>query len=147
MSRIVETNTVRIDHIVEDVLSMSRREPPGQEKIDAQVFLPAFLAEFTHSAGADPQRIALSLETDSPIVFDANHFRQVLVNILGNGLRYASDKPGAVQMRWLAHADDRLELRISDDGPGLTPEVQLHLFEPFFTTEARGTRIGPVSGA
>ena len=37
------------------------------------------------------------------------------------------------------------ELRISDDGPGITPEARAHLFEPFFTTRSRGTGLGLVT--
>ncbi|HMN84277.1 MAG TPA: ATP-binding protein [Burkholderiaceae bacterium] len=142
LSRIVETNTVRINHIVEDVLSISRREPPAREPIDLARFLPAFLAEFTATVGTDPRRIVCSLDSDAPLLFDSNHLRQVLVNILSNALRYASASPGSVSLRWLSRGDDRLELRVADDGPGLAPEVLQHLFEPFFTTEARGTGLG-----
>ena len=142
MSRIVEANTVRINHIVEDVLSISRREPPAREPIDLARFLPAFLAEFAATVATDPRRIVWSLDSDAPLQFDSNHLRQVLVNILSNALRYASASAGAVRLRWLSRGGDRLELRVADDGPGLAPEVLQHLFEPFFTTEARGTGLG-----
>jgi two-component system, NtrC family, sensor histidine kinase PilS len=36
----------------------------------------------------------------------------------------------------------RLAIDIHDDGPGVAPEIQAHLFEPFFTTEAQGTGLG-----
>lgn len=142
MSRIVETNTVRINHIVEDVLSMSRREPPAREPIELARFLPAFLSEFAATVATDPRRIDCSLDSDQPLLFDSNHLRQVLVNILSNALRYASASPGSVRLRWMSRGADRLELRVADDGPGLAPEVLQHLFEPFFTTEARGTGLG-----
>ena len=59
----------------------------------------------------------------------------------------AISTPNAVVVTWRgqAHRSEqphRLELRVSDDGPGLSPEMQQHAFEPFFTTEASGTGLG-----
>jgi two-component system sensor histidine kinase PilS (NtrC family) len=142
LMRIVETNSVRIDRIVEDVLSMARREPPAQEAIDLRSWLPAFVAEYTTAGGVDAARIACRLEAVEPLWFDPHHLRQVLVNVLGNALRHGSNEAGAVRIAWRRVADDRLELRIADDGPGIAPDVQPHLFEPFFTTESRGTGLG-----
>ena len=146
LSGIVETNTVRINRIIEDVLSLSRREPPTQEAIEVLTYLPAFLAEFSTLGALDSAQIGSRIQTevltDAPLWFDANHLRQVLVNILGNALRYASSNPAAVRIRWQLGNDDRPKLTIADDGPGLAPEVLQHLFEPFLTTEARGTGLG-----
>lgn len=140
--RIVETNAVRIDRIVEDVLAMARREGPERESIDLAVFLPAFIAEYTSSGSIDPARIVLDIGATAPMRFDANHLRQVLVNLLGNALRHASAGRGAVRIEWRRTRDDRLELRITDDGSGVSPDALQHLFEPFFTTESRGTGLG-----
>lgn len=142
LAGIVETNTVRINRIVEDVLSISRREPATQEDIDLDSYLPGFIEEFASIAACDPQRLSWSVTATEPLRFDVNHLRQVLVNILSNALRYASAHSGAIRVEWLRNKDDRLELQIADDGPGLAAEVQQHLFEPFFTTEARGTGLG-----
>jgi two-component system sensor histidine kinase PilS (NtrC family) len=66
----------------------------------------------------------------------------VLVNLLTNALRYASPGAGAVRIAWRRAADDRLEFIVADDGPGLSPDMLKHAFEPFFTSEARGTGLG-----
>ena len=42
------------------------------------------------------ERIVLRHDSHAPITFDPNHLRQILVNLLFNGLRYASDCEGAV---------------------------------------------------
>ncbi|MFA7504581.1 MAG: HAMP domain-containing sensor histidine kinase [Burkholderiaceae bacterium] len=142
LSSIIEDNTVRIDRTIEDVLSLSRRDRSGDESLDMARFLPAFAAEFVRQAGVDPRRLAVSAPSTGPIAFDSNHLRRVLANLVGNALRYASQAAGAVSIEWAETAGDRLELRIMDDGPGMSEEALRHAFEPFFTTEGRGTGLG-----
>ncbi len=142
LASIVETNTVRIDRVVEDVLAIARRERPVPEAIDARAFLEALLPEFLGMADADAARVQLRVAADEPLRFDPGQLRQVLVNLLGNALRHASNAPGAVVIDWRRGPAGRLELRVSDDGPGLAPAMIEHVFEPFFTTENRGTGLG-----
>jgi len=142
LARIVEDNSVRIDRIVSNVLSIARRERTALEPIDVRAFLEGLLPEVLAGAAADPRRVDVAIEVDAPMRFDANHLRQVVVNLLTNALRYAGDAPGAVRLSWARGAGDRLEFRVADDGPGLAPEMLEHVFEPFFTTEARGTGLG-----
>ncbi len=146
LSGIVESNSVRIDRIVEDVMSISRREAPAEAVVDLSQFLPTLVSELTaidaHERDASVQRIAVALSTDALLRFDPNQLRQVLVNLVGNAMRYASHSEGAIRIEWAQASHDRLELRIVDDGPGLGQELLQHVFEPFFTTEAQGTGLG-----
>ena len=66
----------------------------------------------------------------------------MLVNLLGNAVRYASGKPGSIRVFPVLDATGRVELHVQDDGPGITPEVRAHLFEPFYTTSSKGTGLG-----
>jgi len=142
LARIVESNTVRIDRIVEDVLSIARRERSSDEAIDAHPFLERLVDEFVATSGAERNRIGVLVASTRPIRFDSDHLRQVLLNLLANGLRYASPAADAVRVEWRERDDRRPELRVCDDGPGLTDEMLEHAFEPFFTTESRGTGLG-----
>ncbi|GAA4401639.1 sensor histidine kinase [Quisquiliibacterium transsilvanicum] len=142
LARIVETNTVRIDRVVEDVLAIARRERPSVEPLELARFLEVLIPEIVVMTGTDRRRIEVALSANAPILFDPGQLRQVLVNLIGNALRYASDAPGAVRIQWRRDPADRLELRVSDDGPGLAPGMIEHVFEPFFTTESRGTGLG-----
>lgn len=142
LARIVESNTVRIDRIIEDVLSIARRERATDESITPQPFLDRLVDEFVAASGVERARIGVRLATECPIRFDSNHLRQVLLNLLANALRYASQAAEAVRIEWRERDDRRLELRVADDGPGLTDEMLEHAFEPFYTTESRGTGLG-----
>ncbi|MCL4745455.1 MAG: ATP-binding protein [Burkholderiaceae bacterium] len=142
LASIVEDNSVRIDRIVEDVLSIARRERPTLETVELAQFVPALLGEFVASNAAQGKRIEMDAHEPARMLFDPRHLRLVLVNLLTNALRYASAAPGAVRIEWRRAPDDRLEFRVADDGPGLRPEMLDQAFEPFFTTEARGTGLG-----
>ena len=141
LSGIVEANCRRINQVIEDVLSIARREKAMREAIAPGPFLAQVL-EQVDATGEARERVAIDLATEASIDFDPNHLRQVLANLLGNALRHASREPAAVRIGWQAAAGDRLELSVADDGPGLGADMIDHAFEPFFTTESRGTGLG-----
>ncbi len=70
---------------------------------------------------------------------------QVLLNLLKNAREALEEEPrsGRIEIELFAEAE-RVGLRVSDDGPGIPPEVRARLFEPFFTTKGagRGTGLG-----
>jgi two-component system sensor histidine kinase PilS (NtrC family) len=142
LAKIVEDNCRRIDRIIEDVLSISRRGSATPEALPAEAFLVQAIAELVAQSGADARRIECCVHGDMPIWFDAGNLRQVLLNLLGNALRHASDARGAVRIDWAPDAGGRWSLVVSDDGPGVSAASRVHLFEPFFTTETRGTGLG-----
>jgi two-component system sensor histidine kinase PilS (NtrC family) len=143
LARMVEDNSVRIDRIVEDVLAIARRgRGPVTDSVAPGAFLPSLLAELEAGGQVPAGRVALEITAEDPIRFDPSQLRQVLVNLLVNAVRYASSEPGAIALIWQRGADHRLELCVSDDGPGLSDDMLQHAFEPFFTSEARGSGLG-----
>jgi len=64
-----------------------------------------------------------------------------LWNLLRNAVRYAGEAAGSVRIGVEAFGDT-VELSVVDDGPGVAVEAQGQLFEPFFTTDSKGTGLG-----
>ncbi|MDO5103279.1 MAG: histidine kinase dimerization/phospho-acceptor domain-containing protein [Lautropia sp.] len=141
LTAIIENSTLRIDRIIEDVLSMARRGAT-RESLSLPVWQAQFMPEFLADKQVPPERIVWQFDTDQPMLFDPNHLRQVMVNLLVNALRYASEVPGAIRVCWCLDAQGKAQLWVLDDGPGIEAAQRQHLFEPFFTTEARGTGLG-----
>jgi two-component system, NtrC family, sensor histidine kinase PilS len=142
LAAIVEANCVRIDRVIEDVLAIARRSPASPEPLPARAWIQALVTDYLVQSGADPRRLRFAVASDLPIWFDAGQLRQVMVNLLDNALRHATGEPGAVAIDWSEPSAGRAALRVADDGPGIAVGAREHLFEPFFTTESRGTGLG-----
>ena len=73
--------------------------------------------------------------------FDREQLHQVMWNLLRNAVRHARAEPRSVRIA-VGRFADRVELSVIDNGPGVPASDQGQLFEPFFTTEAKGTGLG-----
>jgi two-component system sensor histidine kinase PilS (NtrC family) len=76
---------------------------------------------------------------------DASQLHQVLWNLCSNGLRYsppAAGRPRLSLQGGIDPASQHTYLEIIDYGPGIDAKSQQHIFEPFYTTENRGSGLG-----
>ncbi len=141
LTRIIHDNTRRLERLVADVLQLNRRDRMSGEKLRLGPWLEAFLGEFVANEAVPPERFALHMSRDVSVEFDREHLRQVMWNLLRNAVRHAPPDPAAVRLIVGAYAD-RVELSVVDSGPGVPRPHQGQLFEPFFTTDSKGTGLG-----
>lgn len=142
--QIIDDNVLRLDHIVQDVLQLSRRDRSHAEMLPLADFLAEFQEHFcrVERISADGMRLEW-LGEEQAVEFDRHHLHQVLWNLCRNGWRHGQKQPGSLRLRAQAGRDDAPAwIEVCDDGPGISAEVRAHLFEPFFTTEAGGTGLG-----
>ncbi len=146
LAAIVADNVERLRRIVDDVLEVAPGVAPQLQHIDATSVVGTAVAEWarTNGVGIGPDR---RLRTELPplplvVVFDPEHLRRVLVNLLDNARRHADDSAGAMLLRLAAVDDGHAVLSVFSDSAPLPPEVQGHLFEPFFSTRSRGSGLG-----
>jgi nitrogen fixation/metabolism regulation signal transduction histidine kinase len=85
--------------------------------------------------------VLLSGGPDVTIAADADQLEQLLINLVRNAVDAALETGGRVCAGWV-RADAMLEVRIDDEGPGLSSTA--NLFVPFFTTKPGGSGIGLV---
>ncbi len=138
MLRIIRDNTQRLDRLVEDILALGRRDRSPQEELELDEALRLAAIEI---AGAQQDCLRLELESSVAIRFNAGHLRQLVHNLVSNALRHCSGEPGAVTLRSRL-SETGPQFDVLDDGPGIPPERREHLFEPFFTTQPKGTGLG-----
>ena len=140
LTRIILDNTVRLERLVADVLQLNRRDRVAAEPIALGAWLQGFLGEFVANENVPADRFVVE-PLRVWVTFDREHLRQVAWNLLRNAVRHARAEPGAVRLSARAFGD-KVEFSIHDNGPGVPASVQGQLFEPFFTTDSKGTGLG-----
>ena len=146
LTTMVRQNAERLQHIVEDVLDIARVQGQADAAemhtlaLDAET--AAFCAEWVQQHGATP-RVRVALNTSEvQVQFARDHLRRILVNLLDNAARYASERVGAIQVETHAVRHGPAVLMVWSDGAAMEPAVRRHLFEPFFSSESRSSGLG-----
>lgn len=131
----------RLQRTLEDFLQFSRPRVPRKEPGD----LNAAVDEVLTAVAADralvgDARVERRLGTLPPAAFDADQLRQVLWNLVRNGLQALGGRGTLVVA---TESDDRrVVVRVADDGPGIPAGDRETVFAPFFTTKTKGTGLG-----
>jgi two-component system sensor kinase FixL len=83
-------------------------------------------------------------EAGVSVLADRIQIQQVMVNLIRNAIEVLVENDGARELEIAAEArdDGMMEVRVSDSGAGLAPEVAAHLFQPFVTTQRKGLGLG-----
>jgi PAS domain S-box-containing protein len=138
---IIRDQVLRCRTITEQFLRFARGIPPAIEPIDLQQVVQGIMSlarPTAREAGID-----LELQGDEPVpLVTANTevVQHVMLNLLVNAIESFTEPGGKVVARFIVDSDIRLQIR--DNGCGIPPEVQRHLFEPFRTKKPRGTGLG-----
>jgi PAS domain S-box-containing protein len=133
----------RVREIVRDLKIFSRVQEDRRGAVDVQKVLESTL----RMAWNEVRHRARLIKNYTPVPrVDANESRlgQVFLNLIVNAVQAIPEgNVGANELRIsTALEDDRVIIRISDTGCGMTPEVQARLFTPFFTTKPTGVGTG-----
>lgn len=146
LTAMVRQNAQRLAKIVDDVLNISRAQALGPEQNGSMVMLDhavmRMVSDWTAQAAATHQtHIAVNAGNEA-IAFDPEHLRRVLINLLDNALRYASPIARSIEVTTQLTTPGQARLSVWSEGAPLEKTVQMHLFEPFFSSESRSSGLG-----
>lgn len=151
LTRMVASNVQRLKRIVDDVLEVAPGVLTPPVPVDATQLVSETCLDWARTnqlapGPSDPLSCILPLQS-LLVSFDPEHLRRVLVNLLDNALRHAEPGPASVQVQLEAEPGEGAQprwvhLSVFNAGPAIPPEVERHLFEPFFSTRSRGSGLG-----
>ena len=146
LTGMVRQNAQRLARIVDEILNIARvQEQAPQVQTRAVLLDEAALQVCTDWARQNAAEAQLRVQLGAArvsVLFEAEHLRRLIVNLLDNALRYASRAVGAIQLTTEISASGQTRLSIWSDGQPLEKTVQSHLFEPFFSSQSRSSGLG-----
>jgi two-component system sensor histidine kinase BaeS len=142
----VYEETLRLSRLVGDVRTLSLVEagqlPLDKQAVDLTELVSQAAASFAPLAEADGIQLVTELQPIPSVQADPARIHQVLANLIANALRYApqsNQQPPIVSLTVTAVAD-QVTAKISDNGPGLTPEQQASVFDRFWRSDVARSR-------
>lgn len=148
-TQIIAEHVQRMERMVETILQLSRRESTRAEELELGRWLRDFVAEFRERQGLNGQALAVRIDAGEEVRVrvDPGHLYQIAWNLSENALRYGKPaQPGAgplIEYRISPLATPGgTEFAILDRGGGVPKDIAEHIFEPFYTSNPRGTGLG-----
>lgn len=139
----------RLNGLISDFLAYARPAFPRKEHLE----LVDLVEDIKILVAADQRFANMTIVNSVParlsVSADPNQLRQVLINLLHNAAE-AAEQPGCIKIEasfQMSGADGSRNtpatvITVTDNGPGMSEESIIHLFEPFWTTKPEGTGLG-----
>ncbi len=136
--------------LLSDILDLARMEADrmalAQGPVQLRALLDSVLAIFRHDVAAKGLSLSYELAENTPesVVSDEMRLRQVLVNLVGNAVKFTEKGSVRIALRAEEVAETpggiRLVLAVSDTGPGIPEEFLRRIFDPFSQADGSATR-------
>ncbi len=130
----------RANAIITEFLSLARNAPSNLKKQSINSILTSLLPLIQADAAEHGITISLSLSDTPEINLDEQQIRQLILNLVRNGIE-AMSMHGELTIK-TCMKKNRVVLSIKDQGNGIPPDVLEKLGTPFFTTKEQGTGLG-----
>jgi signal transduction histidine kinase len=145
---VILSEAERAARIVRQLLTVARKRQSTRSLVDVSRIARESLALRAHEQRLQNIQVIDALAAGLPPVFaDGHQLKQVLLNLFINAeqaMRSAHGRGVLVVRSWHVPSDGLVLVEVSDDGPGVPPEVEGRIFDPFFTTKdvGQGTGLG-----
>jgi len=137
--KILEQEIQRSNKIISDLLDFSRLREPSVREEDIRSLIES---TFKRTVIPPHIRVETRYEQGLPSVeVDPIQMEQVFHNLLMNAVQAMEEKEGVIEIG-VRQNGNYLEIKIKDSGPGISPEDLEQIFEPLYSTKARGTGLG-----
>jgi signal transduction histidine kinase len=140
---IIVQETLRCKAIIQGLLEFSRSTEPKAALINANNVIARAVHLLENEFRLKHIRVEMDLSKQLPeVLIDENQIQQVFINLLLNATQ-AIEEQGTVTIRSYVIPDRRkVAIDVFDTGCGIPPENMSKIFEPFFSTKAKGTGLG-----
>jgi signal transduction histidine kinase len=141
---IVGEEADRLNRIVGDLLDFARPYEAERAPIELEPVVASAIDAALKATSAQCRVVTNFAHQLPRFVVDGHLVRQALINLVVNAIQ-AMPKGGTVTVSVSSEPRDGTgvaRIEVADEGVGISPQTEKHMFQPFFTTKATGTGLG-----
>jgi len=139
----IEFETKRCKEIIDNLMRFARQEKVEFIPVDINSVVINAIAIVDHQLTINSVKIEQDLADGLPTMMgNGNQLQQIIMNFMINAQQAMTANSGKVRVSSALVENEQIEIRISDDGPGIAEEIQEKIFQPFFTTKEVGLGTG-----
>ncbi len=140
----------RASEVIVRIRSLLNKATPVKARVHINEIIRETVALIAVQASRNDVALVLELMPELPVVLgDSIQLQQVILNLLLNGIEAmtgVTGRPRRLLVQSKSEAASQIRVSVQDSGIGVSDEVMARLFEPFFTTRAKGIGMGlPIS--
>jgi len=142
---IIKRNSHRLRELVLDMLLYSRPRTPEYQETDITQLCSDLIELVSEKARSQQVEVVLEADPDIGTVYiDPKGIHRCILNLTSNAIHACQQKNGGqVKIQLSKKDDESLEIRVSDNGKGISKDNLEHIFDVFFTTKgSKGTGLG-----
>ena len=144
-AKLIFEEAERARRIVKNLLFFARKAEPERTRVDINEIVERTVALRGYELKIENIAVAMDMALGlPPTLADPVQLQQVVLNLLVNAEQaiLESRGQGRIEIRTRKISPARLAMEVTDDGPGIPPEIVSRIFDPFFTTKAPGVGTG-----
>lgn len=143
---IIRRNSIRIEHLISKFLRTFKQVEVEKSIGSVEGLISTAVSEFKDKAQLTGVRLETNIDGDLvDLPFDAEQLGLVLNNLINNAIQACDKIPAAFVNVRASMNGDQVEIRVTDNGVGVSKEDAKLLFEPFFTKKPNGLGLGLTS--
>ena len=136
----IHTSGKHLLKLISDILDLSKIEAGRMELTREDVAIASTCAEVLSAlqplAGKKSQALLEQVEPSLYVRADATRFKQILMNLIGNAIKFTPEG-GRIELA-ACRVGEQVRLEVRDNGPGIAPEEQQRIFEAFYRLAQTG---------
>jgi len=137
----IHTETKRLNEIITRFLALAREDKEKRVTVE----LDRLLNEVGELLQVEGDRLGLSVrveaEPDLKVTANPDRLKEMFLNLFSNSKEALAGKPGIFEIA-ACRSGDRIQITVTDNGPGIPRELHEKVFAPYYTTKEAGTGLG-----
>jgi PAS domain S-box-containing protein len=141
LAGLVASEVKRINETIQDFLRFARPEPIQVQPFQVEILFRQLVKQYHYLMKERQINLDIVLNWKGEVLWDHGQILQIFMNIIQNAVD-AIGENGSILISLNKINDRMLEIRVNDDGPGMSDKIRSNIFNLYFTTKAKGTGIG-----